>query len=63
MSGSLDQNGVAKRRNQTLIDIVKSTRSNRKLSQFLWIEALKKAVYILNQVPTKTVSKTPLHKG
>jgi len=31
MSGSLDQNDVAERRNQTLMDIVRSMRSNRKL--------------------------------
>ena len=34
-------------------------RSNTKLPQFLWTETLKTAVYILNRVPTKAVSKTP----
>ena len=65
MLGSPDQNSVAERRNRTLIDMVRSMRSNRKVPQFLWIEALKMAVYILNRVPTKVVLKTPfeLFKG
>ena len=58
-------NGVAERRNQTLMDMVKSMSSNTKLPQFLWIEALTTIVYILNRVLTKVVSKTPfeLFKG
>ena len=48
MSGSSDQNGVAERRNRTLMDMVRSMRSNTKLPQYLWSEALKMAVYILN---------------
>ena len=65
VSGSPDQNGVAKRINQTLMDTVRRMRSNTKLPQYLWSEALKTAVYILNQVPTKAVPKTPfeLFKG
>ena len=41
------------------MDTVRSMRSNTKLPQYLWFEALKMAVYILNQVPTKVVSKMP----
>ena len=58
MSGSPDQNGVAERRNRTLMDTVRSMRSNKPLPHFLWAEALKTAVYILNQVPTRAVQKT-----
>ena len=54
---SLDQNGVAERRNRTLLDMVRSMLSNSKLPKFLWIEALKTIVYILNRVPTKVVQK------
>ncbi|KAK9168418.1 hypothetical protein Syun_000558 [Stephania yunnanensis] len=63
--GSPSENGVAERRNRTLMDMVRSTRSNATLPIFLWSEALKTAVYILNRVPTKAVSKTPfeLMKG
>ena len=65
MPGSPDQNGVAERRNRTLLDMVRSMLSNSNLPKSLWIEALKTAVYILNRVPTKAVSKTPfeLWKG
>ena len=44
---------------------VQVMRSNRKLPQLLWIEALKTVVYILNRVPTKAILKTPfkLFKG
>ena len=36
--GSPDQNDVAERRNQTLLDMVRSMLSNSKLSKFLWTE-------------------------
>ncbi|KAL0433573.1 UNVERIFIED_CONTAM: Retrovirus-related Pol polyprotein from transposon TNT 1-94 [Sesamum latifolium] len=58
MPGSPDQNGVAERRNRTLLDMVRSMMASSKLPKSLWIEALKTAVYILNRVPTKAVSKT-----
>ena len=65
MPGSPDQNGVAERRNRTLLDMVRSMLSSSKLPRSLWSEALKTAVYILNRVPTKAVPKTPfeLWKG
>ena len=65
MPGSPDQNGVAERRNRTLLDMVRSMLSNSNLPKYLWTEALKTAVYILNRVPTKAVQKTPfeLWKG
>ena len=59
MPGSPDQNGVAKRRKRTLLDMVRSMLSSSKLPRFLWTEALKMAIYILNQAPTKVVPKTP----
>ena len=46
MPSSSDQNGVVERRNRTLMDMVRSMRSNTKLPQYLWSEALKMAVYI-----------------
>ena len=65
MPGSPDQNGVAERRNRTLLDMVRSMLSSSNLPKSLWAEALKTAVYILNRVPTKAVPKTPfeLWKG
>ncbi|RVW78353.1 Retrovirus-related Pol polyprotein from transposon TNT 1-94 [Vitis vinifera] len=59
LSGTPQQNGVAERRNRTLLDMVRCILSNSSLPKFLWGEALKTAAYILNQVPSKSVPKTP----
>ena len=59
MPGSPDQNGVAERRNLTLVDMVRSMLSNSNLPKFLWTNALKTVVFILNRVPTKVVPMTP----
>ena len=58
-------NGVAKRRNKTLKDMVKSMISHSTLPKSLKGKALKKSAYILNKVPTKTGAKAPyeLWKG
>jgi hypothetical protein len=57
--GEPQQNGVAKRRNRTLMDMVRSVLSHSTLPISLWMEALKTAAHILNRVPSKSVSKTP----
>ncbi|XP_075099082.1 uncharacterized protein LOC142175970 [Nicotiana tabacum] len=54
-----EQNGVAERRNHTLIEMVRSMMSRTRLPEYLWGEALKTVSYILNRVPTKSVLKTP----
>jgi hypothetical protein len=59
MSGTPQQNSVAEIRNHTLIDMVRSMLSNSELPLFLWSEALKTVVYVLNRVPSKAVPKTP----
>ena len=59
MLGSPEQNGVAERRNRTLMEMVRSMISRTNLPGFLWGEALKTALYILNRVPTKAVPLTP----
>ena len=51
-------NGIAERRNHTLFNMVRCMFINSSLSEFLLGEALKTATYILNQVPSKSVSKT-----
>ena len=48
MPSLLDQNGVAERRNRTLLDMMTSILSSSKLPEFLGPEALKTAAYILN---------------
>ena len=59
MSGSPSQNGVAERKNRTLMDMVRSMISNSDLPLSLWSEALKTMAYVLNRVPTKVVHKMP----
>ncbi|KAK2989555.1 hypothetical protein RJ640_023555 [Escallonia rubra] len=49
--GTPQQNGVAERRNCTLMDMVRSMICQSTLPEFLWVEALKTAVHILNRVP------------
>ncbi|KAK3023879.1 hypothetical protein RJ639_042895 [Escallonia herrerae] len=50
--GTPQQNGVAERRNRTLMDMVRSMICQSILPEFLWVEALKTAVHILNRVPS-----------
>ncbi|GJS87980.1 putative RNA-directed DNA polymerase [Tanacetum coccineum] len=53
------QNGVAERRNHTLMDMVYSMLANLNLLGFRWTDALKTTVHILKRVPFKSVPKTP----
>ena len=59
MSGTPQQNGIAERRNHTLLDMVRWMLFNSSLPEFLWGEAFKTETYILNQVSSKYVPKTP----
>jgi hypothetical protein len=59
MPDTPQQNGVAEIRNHTLMDMVRSMLSNSHSPLFLWSEALKTVVYVLNRVPSKAVLKTP----
>ena len=52
------QNDIIKRRNHTLLDMVRSMLENSSLPDSLWGEALRTTAYILNQVPSKYVSRT-----
>ena len=54
-----EKNGVAERRNRTLMNMVRSMMSYSNLPLGLWMEALKTAIHILNRVPSKSVPKTP----
>jgi hypothetical protein len=58
MSGKPQQNGVAKRRNCILMDMVRNMMSYSTLLLGLWKEALKTTIHILNRVPSKSVPKT-----
>ena len=59
MPGTPHQNGVAERRNRTLMEMVRSMLSHSSLPISMWMYALRTAMYLLNRVPSKAVSKTP----
>ncbi|GJS53683.1 retrotransposon protein, putative, ty1-copia subclass [Tanacetum coccineum] len=52
-------NGVSERRNQTLLDMVRSMMNLITLPKSFWGYALESAARILNMVPTKKVERTP----
>ena len=58
-SGRLGYDVVGRHKNRMLLDIVRCMLVNSSLPELLWGEALKTTAYILNQVPSKFVSKTP----
>ncbi|RDX81513.1 hypothetical protein CR513_37803, partial [Mucuna pruriens] len=51
MRRSPKQNGVAERCNKTLKDMMRSMMSRCNLQKYLWGEALKTTLYIINRVP------------
>ena len=58
--GTPQQNGVAERRNRTMLDMVRSMMSYSSFPLSFWGYALQTAVYILNVVPYKSIQHTPL---
>ena len=58
--GDPQLNGVAERRNRTLLDMVRSMMSYSSLPVSFWGYAIKTTVDILNVVPSKSVPKTPM---
>ena len=58
--GTPQQNGVAERRNRTLLDMVRSMMSLSTLPLSFWGYAIETTDYILNKVASKSVSKTPM---
>ena len=55
--GTPQQNGVAERRNMTLLDMVRSMMSYSTLPIFFWGYALNTTMCLLNLVPLKSVPK------
>ncbi|KAL0427659.1 UNVERIFIED_CONTAM: Transposon Ty2-GR1 Gag-Pol polyprotein [Sesamum latifolium] len=57
--GTPQLNGVAERRNRTLLDMVRSMMSFTELPPSFWGHALETAVKLLNIAPSKSVPQTP----
>jgi len=53
------QNGVAERKNHTLLDMVRSMMAQANLPISFWSDLLLTATYILNRVRSKSISTTP----
>jgi transposase InsO family protein len=49
------QNGVAERKNRTIMNLVRSMLSEKKIPQTFWPEAVNWTIYILNRSPTLAV--------
>lgn len=57
---SPQQNGVAERKNRTIVEMARSMMIGKGLPKIFWAEAVHTAIYILNQCPTKAVlNRTP----
>jgi len=52
------QNGVAERKNRTIVEMARSMLQNKSLPKQFWAEAVNTAVYILNRSPTKAILNT-----
>ncbi|KAL0386517.1 UNVERIFIED_CONTAM: Copia protein [Sesamum latifolium] len=53
------QNGVAERRNRTLLEMARSMMAQANLPISFWGDAILTAAYILNRVPSKSIPTTP----
>ena len=54
------QNGVAERKNRTLIEAARSMLSEYSLPKYFWAEAVNTACYVINRVKIRPkVNKTP----
>lgn len=57
---SPQQNGVAERKNRTILDMARSMLKGKKLPKEFWAEAVACAIYLSNRSPTRSVwGKTP----
>jgi proline dehydrogenase len=46
-------NGVAERKNRTILDMARSLLKEKKMLKQYWAEAVSCAVYLLNRCPTR----------
>ncbi|CAL1414133.1 unnamed protein product [Linum trigynum] len=54
------QNGVAERKNRTIVEMARSMLKGKKLPTKFWAEAANTTIYIIKRSPTKAVrNKTP----
>ncbi|KAM1484192.1 hypothetical protein EV2_037025 [Malus domestica] len=51
------QNGIAERKNRTIIDMARSMLKEKNLPKELWAKAVACSIYLLNRCPTKSVKR------
>jgi len=57
---TLQQNGVAERKNRTILDMVRSILKSKKMSKEFWAEVMQCAIYVHNRCPhVKLDDQTP----
>ena len=62
--GTLQQNGVAERKNRTLIEMARTMLCDNNLSKYCWAEAVNSACYISNRVfISQFLRKSPMSFG
>ncbi|EOY21703.1 Uncharacterized protein TCM_013805 [Theobroma cacao] len=54
---SPQQNGVSKRKNRSILDMARCLLFEKSLPKKFWVEACNTAVYLLNRLPTKVVTR------
>ena len=59
---TLEQNGVAKRKNRSIVEAARAMLEEKSLPEFYWTEAVRTAIYIQNQIRDK-VSAHELYFG
>jgi transposase InsO family protein len=52
---SPQQNGVAKRKNRTILDMVRSMLKSKNMPKEFWAEAVRCAIYLQNRCPTASL--------
>ena len=57
MAYSPQQNGIAERKNRTIVEMSKSITHEKNMPYTFWGEAMNTAVYLLNRCPTKALDK------
>jgi hypothetical protein len=60
---SLEQNGVAERKNRHIVEITRAMLNGKKLPNYFWAEAVATIIYIMNRTPITIVhGMTPEEK-
>lgn len=60
---SSQQNGVVERRNRIVVKMARSLLKERKLPSMFWAEDVRHSVYLLNRLPTRSISGVTPHES